>query len=199
MSLPQDLCTSWSLFLEHSQRAAYLTPSFFHGSIEMSPLDKGFPWALFKITSFLSIHCLFPSLWVISLGSTLLIYLFTSGRQIGEGNSTPLQYSCLENPMDGGAWWAEIHGVAKSWTRLSDFTLTFHFHGIGEGNGNPLQRSCLENPRDGGAWWAAVYGVAQSQTRLKWLSRQANNWGAKRRDSGSILPVFRVQVFNILC
>ena len=39
----------------------------------------------------------------------------------------PLQYSCLENPMDGGAWWAAVHGVAKSWTRLSDFTFTFHF------------------------------------------------------------------------
>ena len=46
---------------------------------------------------------------------------------IGEGNGTPLQYSCLENPMDGGAWWAAVHGVAKSRTRLSDFTLTFHF------------------------------------------------------------------------
>ena len=60
-------------------------------------------------------------------------------------------------------------GVAKSRTRLSDFTFTFHFSlsCIGEGNGNPLQCSCLENPRDGGAWWAAVYGVAQSRTRLK--------------------------------
>ena len=48
----------------------------------------------------------------------------------GEGNGTPLQYSCLENPMDGGAWWAVVHGVAKSWTRLSDFTLTFHFHAL---------------------------------------------------------------------
>ena len=44
---------------------------------------------------------------------------------IGEGNGTPLQYSCLENPMDGGAWWAAVHGVAKSQTRLSDFTFTF--------------------------------------------------------------------------
>ena len=43
----------------------------------------------------------------------------------GEGNGTPLQYSCLENPMDGGAWWAAVHGVAKSQTRLSDFTFTF--------------------------------------------------------------------------
>ena len=48
----------------------------------------------------------------------------------GEGNGTPLQYSCLENPMDGGAWWAAVHGVAKSQTRLSDFTFTFHFHAL---------------------------------------------------------------------
>ena len=63
---------------------------------------------------------------------------------------TPLQYSCLETPMDGGAWWAAVHGVAKSQSRLSDFTFTFHFHALEK-----------ENPRDGGAWWAAVYGVAQ--------------------------------------
>ena len=77
-----------------------------------------------------------------------------------EGMAT---HPCLENPMDRGAWWAAIHGVTKSQTRLH-----FHFHFslscIGEGNGNPLQCSCLENPRDGGAWWAAVYGVAESDT-----------------------------------
>ena len=49
---------------------------------------------------------------------------------IREGNGTPPQYSCLENPMDGGAWWATVHGVVKSQTRLSDFTLTFHFHAL---------------------------------------------------------------------
>ena len=48
----------------------------------------------------------------------------------GEGSGTPLQYSCLENPIDGGAWWAAVHGVAKSQTRLSDFTFTFHFHAL---------------------------------------------------------------------
>ena len=48
----------------------------------------------------------------------------------GEGNGTPLQYSCLENPMDGGAWWAAVHGVAKTRIRLSDFTFTFHFHAL---------------------------------------------------------------------
>ena len=48
----------------------------------------------------------------------------------GEGNGTPLQYSCLENPMDGGAWWAAVHGVTKSRTRLSNFPFTFHFHAL---------------------------------------------------------------------
>ena len=48
----------------------------------------------------------------------------------GEGNGTPLQQSCLENPMDGGAWQAAIHGVMKSRTQLSDFTFTFHFHAL---------------------------------------------------------------------
>ena len=93
----------------------------------------------------------------------------TTHEYYGEGNGTPLQYSCLENPMDGGAWKAAVHGVTESRTRLSDFTFTFHFSlsCIGGGNGNPLQCSCLENPRDSGAWWAAVYGVSQSRTQLK--------------------------------
>ena len=51
-------------------------------------------------------------------------------RSLGGGNGSPLQYSCLENPMDGGAWWAAVHGVAKSRTRLSDFTFTFHFDAL---------------------------------------------------------------------
>ena len=48
----------------------------------------------------------------------------------GDGNGTPLQHSCLENPMDGGAWWAAVHGVAKSQARLSNFPFTFHFHAL---------------------------------------------------------------------
>ena len=51
-------------------------------------------------------------------------------RSPGEGNGNPLQYSCLENPMDGEAWWATVHGVAKSQTRLSDFTFTFLSYNI---------------------------------------------------------------------
>ena len=53
-----------------------------------------------------------------------------SNGNIREGDGTPLQYSCLENPMGGGAWWAAVHGVAKSQTRLSDFTFTFHFRAL---------------------------------------------------------------------
>ena len=55
---------------------------------------------------------------------------FAIQKKLREGNGTPLQYSCLENPMDRGAWWVAVHGVAKSRTRLSDFTFTFHFHAL---------------------------------------------------------------------
>ena len=89
---------------------------------------------------------------------------------IGEGNGNPLQYSCLENPMDGRAWQATAHGVAKSQAQPSDFTsltsLTSYLI-TGEGNGSPLQCSHLENPMDRGAWWAMVHGVAESWTWLK--------------------------------
>ena len=53
-----------------------------------------------------------------------------ASKVIGEDNGTPLQYSCLENPMDRGAWWAAVHGVTKSRTQLSDFTFTFHVHAL---------------------------------------------------------------------
>ena len=86
--------------------------------------------------------------------------------------------------MDGGAWWAAVHGVAKSRTLLSDFT--FSLSCIGEGNGNPLQGSCLENPRDGGAWWAAIYGVAQSQTQLKRLSSSSSSGKESVCDAGDL-------------
>ena len=90
-----------------------------------------------------------------------------------------------KNLMDGGAWWAAVHEVARSWTRLSDFTFTFHSHALEKERAThssvlfffffSLQCSCLENPRDRGAWWAAIYGVAQSQTRLKRLSSSSSS------------------------
>ena len=63
-----------------------------------------------------------------SFFNDLVLHAFS--KRLGEGNGTPLQYSCLENPMDGGAWQAPVHGVAKSWAQLSDFTFTFHFHAL---------------------------------------------------------------------
>ena len=106
---------------------------------------------------------------------------------IGEGNGTPFQRSCLENPRDGGAWWAAIYGVTQSRTRLKQLSISFpggsegkasvHNAGDlglipgsarspGEGNGYPLQYSCLENPMDGGAWQATVHEVTKSLTQL---------------------------------
>ena len=82
-----------------------------------------------------------------------------------EGNGTPLQYSCLENPMDGGAWWAAVHEVAKSQTRLSNFTFAFHFHELEKAMATHSSVLAWRIPGMG-AWWAAVYGVAQSWTRL---------------------------------
>ena len=70
--------------------------------------------------------------------------------ETGEGNGTPLQYSCLENPMDGGAWWAAVHGVAKSRTRLSDFTFTFHFHALEKEMATYSSVLALRTPGTGG-------------------------------------------------
>ena len=80
-----------------------------------------------------------------------------------EVNGTPLQYSCLENPMEGGAWKPAVHGVAEGQTRLSDFSFTFHFHALEK----KMATHSSVLAWDGGTWWAAVYGVAQSRTRLK--------------------------------
>ena len=70
----------------------------------------------------------------------------------GEGNGNPLQCSCLENPRDGGAWWAADHGVARSWMQLSGFTFTFNFPALEKEMATHSSVLGLENPRDGGAW-----------------------------------------------
>ena len=95
--------------------------------------------------------------------------------QEGEGNDNPLQCSCLENPRDGGAWWAAVYGVTQSRTRLKRLSSTSSNardagdagwipelgKSPGEGNGNPLQYSCLENLMDRGAWQAIVPALAK--------------------------------------
>ena len=99
--------------------------------------------------------------------------------------------------MDGGAWWATVHRVAESRTRLSNFSFTFHSErgglvgqesayqagdlgsipGLGrspgDANGKPLQYPCLENPTDRGACWATVYGVAEELDRTEHLNNQS--------------------------
>ena len=115
---------------------------------------------------------------------TLFFYL---KHTKGEGNGNPLQYSCLGNPMNRGAWRAAVHRVTQSRTQLKRLSMCAC---IGEGNGNPLQYSCLENPRDRGTWWAAVYGVAQSRIRLKQLRSSSKH--TKRR----VLAISLKQMLN---
>ena len=68
--------------------------------------------------------------WQTFSGKEQKVNIWGFAAHTREGHGTPLQYSCLENPRDGGAWSAAVHGVAKSQTRLSDFTFTFHFHAL---------------------------------------------------------------------
>ena len=84
----------------------------------------------------------------------------------GEGNDNPLQYSCLENPMDGGAWWAIVHGVAKSQTRLNDFTFNFHSHALEKELATHSSFIAWRIP----GTEEPVCGVAQGWTQLKQLS-----------------------------
>ena len=81
----------------------------------------------------------------------------------------------LENTMDRGAWWATVHGVTKSRTRLSNFTFTCHFHALEKEMAIHSSVLAWRIPRTGEAWWAAVYGVAQSRTRLKRLSSSSSS------------------------
>ena len=116
-----------------------------------------------------------------------------SGRCPREGHGNQLQYSCLENPMDRGAWWATVHGVTKSWTRLSNQQTRTHTHegfpggsdgkksvcnegdvgsipgsgrSPGERNGNLLQYSCLKNPHGQRSLTGYVQRVTKSRTLL---------------------------------
>ena len=87
----------------------------------------------------------------------------------GAGDGAPLQCSCLEDPMDGGAWWAAVHGVAKSRTRLSNFTFTFHFHALEKEMATHSSVLAWRIPGTGEPGGLPSMG-SQSRTRLKRLS-----------------------------
>ena len=91
----------------------------------------------------------------------------------GEGNGTPLQNSCLKNPMDGGAWWAAVHGVAKSQTWLSDFTFTFHFHALEKEMATHSNVLAWRIPGTGEP--GGLLSVGSHRVGLKWLSSSSSS------------------------
>jgi len=139
--------------------------------------------------------------WLLLLTLNIFPYIF------GEGNGTPLQYSCLENPMDGGAWKAAVHGVSESRTRLSNFTFTFHFHTLEKemathssvlawripGTGEPGGLSSMESHRVGHDWSnlaaAALYLIWKLGRILHRDSLQKSK-GSPVWDSLSYLSLF---------
>ena len=121
--------------------------------------------------------------------STIIFRNFST--LVWEGDGTPLQYSCLENPVDGGAWWAAVHEVAKSWTRLSNFTFTFHFHALEKematlssvlawripGTGEPGGLPSLGSHRVGHDW--SDLAAADDRTRMNVITQRLivyNTW-----------------------
>ena len=111
---------------------------------------------------------------VIYQSRSFIFYSIDCGR---DSNGNPLRYSCLENPMDRGAWLAAVHGINGSQTQLSDFTFTFHFHALGKEMATHSSILAWRIPGTG-SLVAAISGVTQSRTRLKQLSSSSINYGA---------------------
>ena len=171
---PHGLYSPWN---SPGQNTRVGSLSFLQGIFPTQGLDPGLPhcrWIIYQLSHKGSPRILEWVAYPFSSRSSWPRNWIGVSCIAGEGNGTPLQYSCLDNPMDGGAWGAAVHGVLRvghDWAAsLSLFTF-MHWRRTG----NPLQYSCLENPRDGRAWWAAIYGVARSQTRLKWLSSSSSS------------------------
>ena len=126
--LPPIAEYSWSSLLQvHLLIRIYFSPptQCFHGH-SWSFTEWWVIWVAqclsFRLRSNKVMLCLLISTLILEISVHFSVYLVL---YVGEGNGTPLQYSCLENPMDGGAWWAAVHGVTKS-----DFIFTFHFHAL---------------------------------------------------------------------
>ena len=116
--------------------------------------------------------CPYPAHGEHGSGGTADCFLHLSVGRVGEGSGTPLQYSCLENPMDGGASKAAVHGVAEGRTRLRDLTFTFHFHALEKKLAIHSSVLVWRIPRTGESGGLPSTG-SQSRTRLKQLSSLA--------------------------
>ena len=107
----------------------------------------------------------------------------------GEGNGTPLQYSCLENPMDGGAWKAAVHGVAKSRTWLRDFTFTFHFHALEKEMATHSSVLAWRIPGTGEP--GRLLSMGSHRVRHNWSDlAAAAAWWSIRKTSYMIFPLY---------
>ena len=131
-----------------------------------------FPYWIILLLSMFCDICIFSG--ALDFHICKILKLSNCTDKLGEGNGTPLQYSCLENPMDREAWWAAVHRVTLSRTWLK--WLSIHAC-IGEGNGNLLQYSCLENPRTeepGGLLSMESHRVGQDWSDL--AAAAGTNW-----------------------
>ena len=124
--IPKLLLVSWAELRKKAKAALITVMDYMIG--QSSPLQKqiNFAFQFSLLYSYDKINHFREGL----LNLIRILVLAAIKLIIGEGNGTPLQYSCLENPTDGGAWKATVHGVAKSQTQLSDFPFTFHFHAL---------------------------------------------------------------------
>ena len=119
-----------------------------------------------------------------------------SSRRYREGNAIPLQYSCLENPMEGGAWKASVHGVTEGRTRLSDFTFTFHFHALEKEMATHSSVLAWRIPGMGEPGGLPSMG-SQSRTLLKWLSSSSSRRRYFHVLSVQVRPTIKVIIEQI--